>query len=107
MGQFVIACYKPREGKEKLLIEVVKDHVPILRSEGLVTDRAKSLVMRSKDGCIMEIFEWKSPEAIEQAHTKESVKAMWARFEEACEYVKLDEIKESHDMWAVFEPVEL
>ncbi|MDX1583957.1 MAG: hypothetical protein R3338_10205, partial [Thermoanaerobaculia bacterium] len=59
MGQFVIACYRPKEGKEEHLVEEVRKHVPTLRQEGLVTDRSP-YIMRSKDRTIIEVFEWES-----------------------------------------------
>ena len=31
MGLIVIACYRPKPGKEADLMAVVKDHLPILR----------------------------------------------------------------------------
>lgn len=42
--------------------------------------------MRSADGSILEVFEWKSQEAINNAHTNENVLELWKRFEEVCEY---------------------
>jgi len=33
MGVFVIAAYRPKKGKERLLRDVLKDHLPILRKE--------------------------------------------------------------------------
>jgi hypothetical protein len=100
----VIACYRPREGKEVDLLKEVREHVPILRSQGLVTDRP-SVVKRAKDGTILEVFEWKSAKAIEEAHSNKVVAAMWERFEKACEYVMLGDLPESQQPWATFEPV--
>ncbi len=91
MGVIVIACFKPKEGKESLLLEAVKEHLPILREEGLITDR-EGIVMRSGDGSILEVFEWKSEEAIDKAHTNESVLKLWKKFEEACEYIPVGKL---------------
>jgi len=104
MGVLVITCFKPKEGKDKELLEVVKDHMPVLRKEGLVTGR-KCYVMKSKDGFILEVFEWKSPEAIDNAHKNENVLKLWKRFEEVCEYKTLSDIEESKNMFPGFEPV--
>ena len=106
MGQFVIAAYRPRPGMEARLLELVKDHLPILRSQGLVTDRP-AYAMRAKDGTILEVFEWKSPEAINAAHTNQAVLAMWARFNEACSYESLANLEESKQLFAGFEPIDL
>lgn len=104
MGQFVIACYRPKEGHEEHLLEEVRQHVPTLRAQGLVTDRAPCL-MRSKDRTIVEVFEWKSDEAVQAAHENEVVAAMWKRFEEVCEYVSLNQLEESTLPFAPFEPL--
>jgi len=63
MGSISVACYKPRAGCEEALLELVRNHLPPLRSEGLVTERP-SIVMRTADGTIVEVFEWVSQEAI-------------------------------------------
>ena len=106
MGVFVIAAYRPKKGKERMLRDVLKDHLPILRKERLVTDRPPYL-MRAADGTFIEVFEWKSAAAIEAAHGNPAVQAMWARFEEACTYESLLNLKETKDMFANFEAVDL
>ncbi|MHC4415413.1 MAG: hypothetical protein ACYS0G_09030 [Planctomycetota bacterium] len=106
MGEFVIAAYRPLEGRERELLEEVRQHLPTLRGQGLVTDRP-SLVMRAKDGTIVEVFEWESLEAIAQAHENEVVQAMWGRFSQVCEYVSLAKIDECQRPFPSFEPVEL
>src|ERR1700730_13025560 len=40
MGSISVACYKQRPGREAELRELVRHHLPPLRAEGLVTDRA-------------------------------------------------------------------
>ena len=42
MGIIVITCFKPKEGKDFELLEVIKDHIPVLKKEGLITDRVCS-----------------------------------------------------------------
>jgi quinol monooxygenase YgiN len=106
LGVYAIAAYRPKKGKERLLREVLKDHVPILRKERLVTDRPPYL-MRAADGTFIEVFEWKSAAAIQAAHENAAVQAMWARFEEACTYESLVTLSESKEMFANFESVEL
>lgn len=104
MGVIVIVSFKPKDGKNDLLLEAVREHLPVLRKEGLITDR-EGYAMRSKDGCIIEVFEWKSEEAIEKAHKSEAVLNLWKKFEEACEYIPLTEIKEAKDLFPGFEPL--
>ena len=102
----VIVAYKPRPGKEALLLQLTKEHVPALRKEGLVTDRP-AYAMRAADGTIVEVFEWKSKAAIESAHTNAVVLKMWERYAEACEYVPLISVKECSGMFAGFETIDL
>ena len=66
MGRIVIVCYKPKSGKEKELEGLSKTDIDRLKKENLVTNR-QPIIMKSQDGCIIEVFEWKSKEAIEQA----------------------------------------
>src|SRR5947208_14055768 len=106
MGVFVIAAYRPKKRKEQLPRDVLKDHLPILRKERLVTDRPPYL-MRAADGTFVEVFEWKSAAAIEAAHHSSAVRAMWGRVEETCTYDPLLNLKESKDMFANFEHIDL
>jgi hypothetical protein len=106
VGIFVIACYRPKPGKEVELEKVVADHMPVLRAQGLITARP-AYVMRAADGTILEVFEWKSREAIEQAHQNSDVHKLWARFAAVCEYEKLTNLAEAGQMFAEFEPVEM
>ena len=78
-GVCVIVAYRPKPGKEKELLELVRARVPTLRKEGLVTDRVPT-IMRAKDGTIIEVSEWKSQEAIDAAHKNPKVLSMWNKF---------------------------
>ncbi len=100
----VIVAYRPRPGKEALLLELTRQHLPLLRAQGLATDRP-SWAMRSADGTIVEVFEWTSQAAIDSAHGNPEVAKMWGRYAEACEYVPLKSLKEAGDLFAGFEPV--
>jgi hypothetical protein len=100
----VIVAYRPRAGKEALLLELTRRHLPVLRAQGLATDRPSS-VMRAADGTIVEVFEWKSQAAIDAAHTNPAVAEMWKRYAEACEYVPLKDLKEAANLFAAFEPL--
>ena len=68
--RIVIVAYRPKPGKDNVLLAELRDHVHLLRSEGLATDR-HPVLMRAKDGTVLEIFEWASPAAIEEAHGSE------------------------------------
>lgn len=103
-GVIAIVAYRPKQGKEKELLELVRNRVPTLKKEGLVTDRAP-IIMRAKDGTIIEVSEWKSQAAIDAAHKNPNVLAMWQKFFAACDSVRLKSLAEAGEMFAGFEPV--
>ena len=104
-GIVCIVAYQPKPGREKEVLELVRSRVPSLRREGLVTDRVP-VIMRAKDTTIIEVSEWKSREAIEEAHKNPRVLAMWDKFFAACDCVPLKTIPEAEMMFAGFEPIE-
>jgi quinol monooxygenase YgiN len=104
-GVIVIVAYRPKPGKEQEILELVRDRVPTLRKEGLVTDRVPTM-MRTKDGTIIEVSEWKSREAIDAAHKNPNVLAMWNKFFAVCDCVPLKTLAEAEDMFAGFEPID-
>lgn len=106
MGRVVIVAYKPKPGKHQELLAAVRKHLQVLTAEQLVTDRP-SHVMRASDGTIVEVFEWSSAEAIEQAHTNAAVAELWSEFSEVCDYIPLTELKEVRELFAEFDSVEL
>ena len=83
----------------------MRSRVPTLRKEGLVTDRVPVL-MRAKNGTLIEVSEWKSREAIDAAHKNPTVLALWDKFFAVCDCVPLTTLPESREMFAGFEPVE-
>ena len=85
-------------------MQLARSRVPTLRKEGLVTDRMPT-VMRSRDGTLIEVSEWKSREAIDAAHKNPNVLAMWEKFSGLCECVPLKTLPEADDMFAGFESV--
>ena len=103
-GLCVIVAYRPKAGTESELLQLVRDRVPTLRREGLATER-ESIIMRAKDGTIIEVSEWKSQEAIDAAHVNLNVLAMWKRFDAACDFVLLKDLPEASEMFANYEPL--
>ena len=86
-------------------MELVGSRVPTLRKERLVTDRVPT-IMRSRDGTIVEVSEWKSREAIDAAHKNPNVLAMWEKFSDVCDCVPLNTLPEAGDMFASFTPID-
>jgi len=103
-GIIVVVAYRPKSGRESESLDLVRSRVPTLRKEGLVTDRAPT-IMRARDGAIIEVSEWKSREAIDAAHKNPSVLTMWSKFFEVCDCIPLNTLSESAEMFAGFEPV--
>jgi len=106
MGIIVVVAYKPKPGMEAALLDLTREHVPVLRKEGLATERPPT-AMRSADGTIVEVFEWVSHEAIEHAHKNLAVIEMWKRYGVACDIVPLNTLAESSNIFPGFEPIYL
>lgn len=104
MGRFVIAAYTPKPGKVEALMSAVRKHMDVLRAEGLVTDRP-AYVMRAGDGTVIEVFEWRSTEAIKKAHATPAVHALWAEFEQACDYLAPGDLPECRQLFSEFESI--
>ena len=104
MGSIALACYKPRPGCEEALLDLVRNHLPPLRGEGLVTERP-SIVMRTADGTVIEVFEWVSQEAIADAHQNPVVLDLWKRFEAVCSYEVPSNLPEFQRTFTHFEPL--
>jgi len=104
MGRMVIACYRPKAGRESELRALMETHVTRLRAEGLATDRTP-IQMEAKDGTVLEVFEWRSKAAIEAAHTNPRVLEMWSDYAEVCDYAPVNTVEETSDLFAEFEPM--
>lgn len=101
MGPMVIAAFRPKPGREVDLLACVRDHLPILRAEGLATARPP-IVLRAADGTLLEIFEWVSPAAIDAAHANPRVLALWERYAACCDYVTLADLAEAKQQFPSF-----
>ncbi|WP_350292421.1 hypothetical protein [uncultured Croceitalea sp.] len=104
MERIVIVAYKPFPGKANDLKNLMYSHWDILNAEDLVTDR-KSIICEAEDGTILEVFGWKSKEAIELAHSNKKVQKMWEEYSKVCEYIPLNNVKESDSIFAEFGPL--
>ena len=102
MGRVVIVAFAPKPDKTARLAALVAQHAQILREERLITDRA-AYFMRAANGTIVEVFEWRSAKAIEQAHGHPRVQALWGEFAACCDYVPLASLAESRQLFAEFE----
>ena len=101
MGLVLIACYKPIEGKEEELCSLIKTHAELIKSEGLATNR-ESILMKSKDNSVIEVFEWKSKEAFESAKTNPNVQKLWYMFSQISDFIPLSNLDETSEVFADF-----
>jgi hypothetical protein len=105
-GVIVIVAYKPKPGKtSEEVLAIVRRRMPLLRGEGLVSDRVP-VIMRCRDGTIVEVSEWISQAAIEAAHTNPNVLAFWNEMFAVIDCVPLKTLPEAEEMFAGFEPLE-
>jgi quinol monooxygenase YgiN len=89
-----MALYRPKPGKENELRDLLKVHIPILREEGLITER-ELLTLQAEDGTIIEIAEWKSSEAIDKAHHSDKVMSVWNQIGALAELTNLSSLAEA------------
>lgn len=106
MSYFVLVCYRPHPGQETAVLDLVREHLPILRAEGLATAEPAE-VWRATDGSLLEGFEWVSTAAAQSAHGNPAVQALWGRFAQVCSYRPLAELTEAQGLFAHFERVAL
>jgi hypothetical protein len=104
--RIVIVVYRPLAGQETALRRVVARHLTVLRKENLVTER-EPIVMRAKDGSVVEVFEWRSAEAIASAHSNPQVLNLWKDFSAVCEYEKPVNVEEFQQLFSEFEPLDI
>jgi hypothetical protein len=103
VGRIVIACYRPKPGQEVALKALIAGHVTTLRSIELVTDR-QPIAMEASDGTIIEVFEWKSSDAIHAAHNHPVVLGMWEEYGKVCDYIPLAQVGEASQLFSEFTP---
>ena len=104
MGRIAVVGYKPKPGKADELEALMATHLPILMEEGLVSAR-DSIIMRSEDGTIIEVFEWKSIEAIKSAHSNLRVQELWQAYSSVCDYIPVSQVPEISSIFSEFTPL--
>jgi quinol monooxygenase YgiN len=105
MSSYVfMALYRPKEGKAEELKNVLENHIPTLREEGLITSR-EPLQLQAADGTIIEIAEWNSKEAMEKAHMTPSVQTIWDEISELAELTNLSSLEEANELFPNFKPL--
>lgn len=103
--KLAFAMYKPNEGKENELKEILKEHLPILKEYGLISAK-ETYTIRAKDGTIIEIFEWLSEEAKVIAHQHPAMRQLWGRMMAICTFPAMQDLDESKKSFPNFEIVD-
>lgn len=88
--QIAIAIYQPRPESLPEFLQMLESHGPLLRAEGLLTDRPVTLL--ESDGLYLEMVEWKSAESSRHAHDRPAVQALWAKFEAVARFGALKDL---------------
>jgi hypothetical protein len=104
--QVVFALYRPHDGKDEELRRLIAEHVPTLRRLELITDRPAILV-KSRNGTYIEVFEWSTPDASARAHHHPEVAKVWESMGQVCDLPPLDTLEETKARFAHFQPVNL
>jgi hypothetical protein len=104
--QIVFALYKPHDGKDAELQRIIAGHVSTLRRLELITERPAILV-RSKNGTYIEIFEWATEESAPLAHQHPEVAKVWEAMGKVCDLPALESLEEVKNRFPHFEPVNL
>jgi hypothetical protein len=103
VGRIVIVAYRPRPGCGAALQALAREHFVILKQRSLITDRVPVLMV-AQDGTVVEVFEWRSRDAIQSAHTDPAMLALWERYAAICDYLPLAQLPEASDLFAEFTP---
>ncbi len=102
----VFALYRPHEGKDAELRQLIAQHIPTLRQLELITDRPTILV-KSKNGTYIEVFEWRSYAAAGQAHQHPELAKIWEAMGKIADLPGLESLDEAKSRFPHFAPVAL
>lgn len=103
MERIVIACYKPKPCQNEALKSLMETHWSRLDAEGLVSER-KPILMVAQDGTYLEVFGWKSADAMAAAHQNPNVLKMWEEYAVVCDYIPVGQVPEAAQLFSEFSP---
>ena len=98
----VMALYRPKQGKAKELEALLKKHFPILKEYGLTTETFP-LIGKSADGSYLEMFEWISEQAAQQAHDHPAIAQIWEAMSLISDWGTLSQLPESNKPFPQFQ----
>jgi len=100
MGFVRIAAYRAIAGKQRKFLSLIRRHAPLLRSLEAITEN--SFLLKSMDGTIIEIIEWKSPAAKKKAMKSEELWELWEGMKLFAVRVKLSSVAETRQIISKF-----
>jgi hypothetical protein len=103
MGLMGIVAYRANEGSERKLLSLLKKQAPLLKSLGGISEC--SFLMKSVDGSIISVFEWKSMAAKRTAMKSEELMNLWEEIGKHGEMVKLSTIPECREVISNFKSI--
>ena len=98
------SSYKPKQGQDAALLELVKRHLPTLRELGLATEQS-NYVAKSADGRIIEVFEWSSANAVNAAHQHPAISEIWEKMALVADFLPMNSLPEGNEPFASFEMI--
>ncbi|HSE41002.1 MAG TPA: hypothetical protein VLH08_09585 [Acidobacteriota bacterium] len=105
-SEIVFALYRPNKGKDTELEKLIAQHGPTLRRLELITDRPVVLV-KSKNGTYIEIFEWRTEESAGLAHHHPEVAKIWEAMGKIADLPTIDSLEEISERFPHFQPINL
>ena len=102
----VIAAYRPKPGKDQALRKLMREHRRSLADANLVTSRPPMILRARSDGTLVEIFEWVSLKAADEAHQHASIREMWNKLATVADFVALSDIAEASKAFSHFEAMQ-
>lgn len=104
-SETVIAAYRPKPGQAHTLRKLVREHRATLHAAQLITSKPTILLRARSDGTLLEIFEWVSARAADEAHQHEAIRTVWNRLAAVADFVPLSAVAEASKAFSHFEAV--
>ena len=93
----MLVTYRPKQGQEAALLDLVRKHWPALDRLGLVT-KEPARIFRATDRqgrtSFVEMFQWKDAKAPEIAHQTPEVMAVWEPMGRIMEGMDISQIEQ-------------
>lgn len=102
--EIVQAVYRAKPGKIDELKALIDKHEPALRASGLVTERPFTIMVSSDGATFIEVFEWTSMQAANDAHDDERVGPIWGAMAEVADFLTLADLEEATRRFPHFAP---